>query len=139
MEVSYENRSGARSGPVPVGRGGGRDLCHPDAGGVDYSFEAIGTETDLDAGTFLRRERKLQGSGMGSNRFWIGKPRYIKYYREGRLKLDELVSQRLSLDQVTKAFEDMKQGDVARSVITFPRQASKLAADRQGIWKREIS
>ena len=117
-------------------------------GGVDYSFEAIGTKEtaeqcfemlsagstatiigmipegtkiEIDAGTFLRRERKIQGSSMGSNRFRVDMPRYIEFYRQGRLKLDELVSQRLRLDQINKAFEDMKQGNVARSVITFPQ------------------
>ena len=120
-----------------------RDLTD---GGVDYSFEAIGlretaeqcfamlrrggtatiigmipegTKIELDGGTFLRQGRKIQGSVMGSNRFRIDMPRYIEFYRQGRLKLDELVSQRLKLEQVNLAFEDMKQGNVARSVITF--------------------
>ncbi len=120
-----------------------RDLTD---GGVDYSFEAIGlketaeqafeilgpggtatiigmipegTKIELDAGSFLRRERKIQGSTMGSNRFRVDMPRYIEFYRQGRLKLDELVSQRLKLYQINQAFEDMKQGNVARSVITF--------------------
>ena len=116
-------------------------------GGVDYSFEAVGkketaeqafemlglrgtatitgmipegTKIELDGGSFLRRgERRIQGSWMGSNRFRIDMPRYIEFYRQGRLKLDELVSQRLKLDQVNEAFEDMKRGDVVRSVITF--------------------
>ena len=56
---------------------------------------------------------------MGSNRFRIDMPRYIEFYLQGRLKLDELVSRRISLDQVNDAFEEMKQGHVARSVITF--------------------
>jgi S-(hydroxymethyl)glutathione dehydrogenase/alcohol dehydrogenase len=120
-----------------------RDLT---GGGVDYSFEAIGmketaeqcfemlaagatatiigmipegTKIEIDAGTFLRRERKIQGSSMGSNRFRVDMPRYIEFYRQGRLKLDELVTQRLSLDQVNKAFADMNAGNVARSVMTF--------------------
>ena len=114
-------------------------------GGVDYSFEAIGkketaeqafeilrpggtatiigmiprgTKIELDGASFLR-ERKIQGSSMGSNRFRTDMPRYIEFYRQGRLKLDQLVSQRMKLSQVNQAFEDMKQGHVARSVITF--------------------
>ena len=114
-------------------------------GGVDYSFEAIGkketaeqafeilrpggtatiigmiprgTKIELDGASFLR-ERKIQGSSMGSNRFRTDMPRYIEFYRQGRLKLDQLVSQRMKLEQVNQAFEDMKQGHVARSVITF--------------------
>ena len=115
-------------------------------GGVDYSFEAIGTKEtaeqcfemlreggtatvvgmlpegtkiELDGGTFLRRERRIQGSVMGSNRFRIDMPRYIEFYRQGRLKLDELVSQRLRLEQINTALEDLKPGHLARSVITF--------------------
>ena len=115
-------------------------------GGVDYSFEAIGlketaeqcyemlraggtatiigmipegTKIEIDAGSFLRRERKIQGSSMGSNRFRTDMPRYIEFYKQGRLKLDELVSQHLKLDQLNQAFTDMKSGTVARSVIIF--------------------
>ena len=115
-------------------------------GGVQYSFEAIGTKEtaeqcfemlrpggiatviglipygtkiELDGGTFLRRERRIQGSTMGSNNFRTDMPRYIEFYRQGRLKLDELVTQRLKLEQINEAFEDMKEGHVARSVITF--------------------
>ncbi len=115
-------------------------------GGVQYSFEAIGakqtaeqsfemlraggtatvigmipegTKIELDGGTFLRRERRIQGSTMGSNHFRTDMPRYIEYYRQGRLKLDEMVSQKLKLEQINTAFHDMKEGHVARSVITF--------------------
>ena len=56
---------------------------------------------------------------MGSNRFRIDMPRYIEFYLQGRLKLDQMVSQRMKLEQVNEAFEDMKQGNVARTVITF--------------------
>jgi S-(hydroxymethyl)glutathione dehydrogenase/alcohol dehydrogenase len=56
---------------------------------------------------------------MGSNRFRIDMPRYIEFYRQGRLKLDELVTQRMSLEGVNQAFDDMKQGHVARTVLVF--------------------
>ena len=120
-----------------------RDLTD---GGVDYSFEAIGlketaeqcyemlrpggaatiigmipegTMIEIDAGGFLRRERRIQGSSMGSNRFRTDMPRYIEFYLQGRLKLDELVSQHVKLEQLNQAFDDMKGGNVARSVILF--------------------
>ena len=121
-----------------------RDLTD---GGVDYSFEAIdlkttaeqcyqmlrdggtatiiigmipeGTKNEIDAGSFLRRERKIQGSSMGSNRFRTDMPRYIEFYRQGWLKLDELVSQHMKVEQLNEASADMKAGNVARSVIMF--------------------
>ena len=77
-----------------------------------------GTKIELDGPSFLR-EKRIQGSSMGSNHFRTDMPRYVDFYLQGRLKLDELVTQRLRLDQVNKGFTDMKEGAVARSVITF--------------------
>jgi S-(hydroxymethyl)glutathione dehydrogenase/alcohol dehydrogenase len=37
----------------------------------------------------------------------------------GRLPLDELISQRLALADVNKGFDDLRGGEVARSVIVF--------------------
>ena len=59
------------------------------------------------------------GSNMGSNRFRVDMPRYIDLYLDGRLKLDELVSRRIALDEVNDGFDAMKAGEVARSVIMF--------------------
>ena len=56
---------------------------------------------------------------MGSNRFRTDMPRYIEFYRQGRLKLDDLVSQHMKLEQLTEAFAERKTGNVARSVIMF--------------------
>ena len=63
----------------------------------------------------LLAEKKLMGSNMGSNRFRVDMPRYIDLYLDGRLKLDELVSRRISLDEVNDGFDAMKAGEVARS------------------------
>jgi S-(hydroxymethyl)glutathione dehydrogenase/alcohol dehydrogenase len=114
-------------------------------GGVHYSFEAIGLaatvqqafamlrrggtatvigmvpfglNVELPAFEFLR-EKRIQGSTMGSNRFRIDMPRYLELYRQGRLKLDELVSARRPLAEVNEAFADMKGGTVARTVLVF--------------------
>ena len=46
-------------------------------------------------------------------------PRYVDFYLDGRLKLDEMISTRLPLDEVNTAFEKMKAGEIARSVISF--------------------
>ena len=77
-----------------------------------------GTKIELDGPSFLR-EKRIQGSSMGSNRFRVDMPRYIEFYLQGRLKLEEMVSKRVRLDQVNDAFDDIKQATVARSVITF--------------------
>jgi S-(hydroxymethyl)glutathione dehydrogenase/alcohol dehydrogenase len=56
---------------------------------------------------------------MGSNRFPVDMPRLVEFYMQGKLKLDELISRRIRLDQVNEAFEEMKRGEIARSVIVF--------------------
>jgi S-(hydroxymethyl)glutathione dehydrogenase/alcohol dehydrogenase len=115
-------------------------------GGVDYSFEAIGLKltteqafdcldtggtatligmvplgqkVELDARTLLFGERKIQGSIMGSNRFRVDMPQYLEFYRQGRLKLDEMITTRMKLEDVNEAFRAMKAGEVARQVIMF--------------------
>ena len=67
----------------------------------------------------LLTEKRLMGSNMGSNRFRVDMPRYIDLYLDGRLKLDELVSRRIGLDEVNDGFDAMKAGEVARTVIMF--------------------
>ncbi len=114
-------------------------------GGVMYSFEAIGLkQTAEDAFAMLRpggvatvlgmipfgtkielhgfdflRERRIQGSLLGSNRFRTDMPRLIDFYRQGRLHLDELVSGHLALEQINEGMAMLKQGGIARNVIVF--------------------
>jgi S-(hydroxymethyl)glutathione dehydrogenase/alcohol dehydrogenase len=114
-------------------------------GGVEYAFEAIGLKVaaeqsfamlrkggtatiigmipegqkiELPGSEFLD-EKKIQGSNMGSNRFRVDMPRYVDLYLNGRLKLDELVSARISLDEINEGFEAMRRGETARSVVIF--------------------
>jgi S-(hydroxymethyl)glutathione dehydrogenase/alcohol dehydrogenase len=56
---------------------------------------------------------------MGSNRFRVDMPRLVDLYLQGRLELDELISARITLDQVNDGFKAMQGGEVARSVIIF--------------------
>ena len=61
-------------------------------------------------------EKRIQGSGMGSNRFPVDMPRLVDFYLAGKLKLDELISQRIRLPQINEGFEALKTGELARSV-----------------------
>ena len=78
----------------------------------------VGTMVEVHGVDFLA-EKKLQGCTMGSNRFRVDMPRYIEFYLQGKLFLDEMISQRLPLDQVNDALDALKQGEVARTVLTF--------------------
>jgi S-(hydroxymethyl)glutathione dehydrogenase/alcohol dehydrogenase len=44
-------------------------------------------------------------------------PLYLELYRQGRLKLDELVTRRYTLDRVNDAVADMHSGANARGVV----------------------
>ncbi|HEY7363435.1 MAG TPA: Zn-dependent alcohol dehydrogenase [Methylomirabilota bacterium] len=113
--------------------------------GVDHAFEAVGNTTLVRQaieslairGTAtivgvlppdakiefpwmaIRPECRVQTSRMGSNRFRIDIPRYLEFYRQGRLMLDEMVTRRGRLDDINEAFRAMKAGEVARTVLTF--------------------
>lgn len=67
----------------------------------------------------MRPECKLQTSRMGSTRFRIDIPRYLEWYQQGRLHLDEMISHRCSLDDIESGFVAMRAGDGARTVVTF--------------------
>ena len=67
----------------------------------------------------IRPECKVQTSRMGGNRFRTDIPRYLEFYRQGRLLLDEMVTRRGRLDDINEAFRAMKAGEVARSVLMF--------------------
>lgn len=65
------------------------------------------------------QEKKITGSFMGSNRFRFDMPKYIEFYLDGRLHLDEMISSRIELAEVNEAFDRMRKGEVARQVIVF--------------------
>ena len=82
----------------------------------------VGQKVEVD-GRSLLSEKKLTGSSMGSNRFRVDMPRYIDFYMQGRLKLDEMITRRMRLEDVNEAFRAMKAGEVARSVLMFDEVA----------------
>ncbi len=115
------------------------------AGGVDFGFEVIGlTQTvrqmfdmtrrggtatvigvlpagatiEMTAADFISGKR-FQSSLMGGGSFFVEVPRYVDFYLNGALMLDEMVSATLPLEKIMDAFEAMKTGSVARSVILF--------------------
>lgn len=78
----------------------------------------IGVNIELHGADFLG-EKKIQGSLMGSNRFPIDMPRLVDFYMSGKLKLDDMISRRLKLTEINEAFDELKRGELARSVIVF--------------------
>ena len=73
----------------------------------------------ISAADLVLQEKKITGSYMGSNRFRFDMPKYVDFYLDGRLRLDEMISARLSLDEINDGFDRMRKGEVARQVIVF--------------------
>ncbi len=115
-------------------------------GGADFAFECIGlvptvqqavamtgrggttvlvgvvpmTElVPISASDLTLQEKKVTGSYMGSNRFRFDMPKYIEFYLDGRLHLDEMISSRIELEEVNDAFDRMRKGQAARQAIVF--------------------
>lgn len=115
--------------------------------GVDHAFEVIGLsatlrqavdlvrtggtayavgmpkpgstlEVDITADLFFA-QKNVRGVYMGSTNLKKDIPFYADLYLQGRLNLDDLVSQSLSLHDINAGFEAMEGGTIARSVITF--------------------
>ncbi len=78
----------------------------------------VGTNIELHGPEFLM-ERKMQGSNMGSNRFRVDMPRFVDFYLQGRLHLDDMISRRIRLEDVNDGLAALETGEVARSVIMF--------------------
>ncbi len=78
----------------------------------------FGQKLELHGADFLR-ERKIQGSSMGSNRFRVDMPNLVELYMTGRLQLDDWISNHIKLDEINDGFTAMKEGRVVRSIIDF--------------------
>jgi S-(hydroxymethyl)glutathione dehydrogenase/alcohol dehydrogenase len=78
----------------------------------------FGQKIELHGFDFLR-ERKIQGSSMGSNHFRVDMPRLVEFYMRGRLHLEDWISAKLKLSEINEGFAAMKAGKTVRSVIMF--------------------
>jgi len=65
------------------------------------------------------QEKTIKGCWYGSSNVHKDVPKLARLYSEGQLKLDELVSREIKLDDVNDAFRAMEAGEVARSVIVY--------------------
>jgi S-(hydroxymethyl)glutathione dehydrogenase/alcohol dehydrogenase len=115
-------------------------------GGVDYAFECVGNVDlmgtalaachkgwgqcvvigvagageEIHARPFLLvTGRVWKGSAFGGTRGRTQLPKFVDRYMSGRIRLDELVTATLPLDEIQRAFDAMHAGDAIRSVIVY--------------------
>ena len=115
--------------------------------GADVTFEVIGVQATIEQALAMTRrggqtvlvgipamdvvlhvpamvglvlaQKTVKGCWLGSSDLRRDVPRLVDLYRQGELRLDELVSRRVDLDGVNDAFAAMEAGEVARSVVVF--------------------
>ena len=115
-------------------------------GGVDYSFECIGNvhvmrsalecchkgwgESVIIGVAGAGQEISTRPFQLVTGRVWRGSafggvkgrsqlPGYVDRYLDGEIKIDEMITEVLPLDEINDAFELMHAGKVIRSVIKY--------------------
>jgi alcohol dehydrogenase len=115
-------------------------------GGVDYAFEFAGVSAAMElAWNMTRRngttvtaslpnpdekwplphtqltfeERTLKGSFVGGGVPAQDIARYIQLYQQGRLPVDQLLSEQLKLEEINLGFERLAQAATVRQMIVF--------------------
>jgi len=85
----------------------------------------IGSDTEespvpgLNAFHLAMFQKRIQGLIYGMQSPRDAMPRLLRYYQEGKLKLDELVTKRYTLDEVNQGYDDMRAGVNIRGIIEF--------------------
>ena len=86
---------------------------------VIVGMPASGVTAAFDPATFANEGQRVLGSKMGSARLQVDVPKLVDLYRQGRLKLDELISGRYPLEEINEAVASVKRGEAQRNVILF--------------------
>jgi Zn-dependent alcohol dehydrogenase len=61
----------------------------------------------------------VHGALFGSSNAQVEIPRILNLYRQGQVKLDELVTTTYSLKDINQGYEDMRNGRNIRGMITY--------------------
>jgi S-(hydroxymethyl)glutathione dehydrogenase/alcohol dehydrogenase len=78
-----------------------------------------GATAPIPVGDVADNALRILGSSMGSTRLGVDVPRLVTRYREGRLKLDELITARYPLERINEAIEAMEGGETLRNVVVL--------------------
>jgi S-(hydroxymethyl)glutathione dehydrogenase/alcohol dehydrogenase len=115
-------------------------------GGADYSFECIGNVEVMrqalecchrgwgvsviigvaGAGQEIRTRpfqlvtgRVWKGTAFGGARGRTDVPKIVDWYMQGRINIDDLITHRMPLQDINRAFDLMHAGESIRSVVVF--------------------
>nr|ELR5214889.1 Zn-dependent alcohol dehydrogenase [Providencia rettgeri] len=115
-------------------------------GGVLHAFEVVGAKSTIEQSVKMLRkggttyvigmpkpdnpisvdaledvllnQATIKGVYMGSSNIKHDIPMYANLYLQGRFNLDDLISKQIDIDEINEAYQELKNGGIARSVIT---------------------
>ena len=94
-------------------------LMKRNGGTVLVGMPPSGVQATIDPGWLAADGQRILGSKMGSARPIVDVPKIVALYRDGHLKLDELVTARYRLERINEALASSRSGAALRNVIVF--------------------
>lgn len=86
---------------------------------IMVGMPASGDFLEFEPVNLAALSQALRGTKMGDTVLDRDIPQLLEWYKSGDLKLDELISNRYSLDQINEAISETKSGKSRRNVIIF--------------------
>ena len=86
---------------------------------VIVGMPPVGVTSEYEILTLADETKRILGSKMGSSNIHVDLPRLVELYKQGRLKLDELVTGRYPLEEINEAIAAVNRGEALRNVIVF--------------------
>jgi S-(hydroxymethyl)glutathione dehydrogenase/alcohol dehydrogenase len=78
-----------------------------------------GVSATFDPGWIAADGQRILGSKMGSARLPVDVPKLVELYGQGRLKLDELITERFPFAKINDAIASSRAGAALRNVLVF--------------------
>lgn len=97
----------------------GLSLLAPGGTLVIVGMPPTGDLVSFDATDLADTGQRIISSKMGSTRLRADIPKLLALHRAGRLKLDELISNRYPLADINRAIDEVRRDEVLRNVIVF--------------------
>lgn len=79
---------------------------------------------DVPINRLVMNDVTLRGTVMGSAALRRDIPRILALYRQGKFKLDELITHRFALEDIRQGYETLYTGEMVRGVIDYSLTAS---------------
>lgn len=95
------------------------ECCHK-GWGVSVIIGVAGAGQEISTRPFqLVTGRVWKGSAFGGARGRTDVPKIVDWYMEGKINIDDLITNVMPLDRINEAFDLMHNGEGIRTVITF--------------------